>query len=53
MKVINYIALLLLTSSFTYAQNIKSDVVVIGANAAGIAVMSRGIHEPEPQFHDR
>lgn len=37
MKIIKYTILLLLTCTITYAQNIKRDVVVIGANAAGTA----------------
>lgn len=37
MKIIRYTILLLLTGTITYAQNIKRDVVVIGANAAGTA----------------
>lgn len=35
MKLIKYTTLLILISSFTYAQNTRTDVVVIGANAAG------------------
>jgi hypothetical protein len=35
MKLIKYIVLLLFISRFSYAQNIRRDVVVIGANAAG------------------
>jgi hypothetical protein len=37
MKFIKYILPLLLISTYTYAQNIKRDVVVIGATAAGTA----------------